>query len=183
MEFSKWEYWRRLPFPSPGDLPDPWIEPGSPALQADSLLSKPLRRGNKGDIKRESEGWQRGTSFGHTVKEVLSEILRAQLRLGSHPGFSHRRARKWYCRWKNMIEKSSNQTRTECKSSYYRWAGPTWILGSSLKEGPLGLHKAKAGCDCEPSHDVMAHLMCNQSCLARKDPTALAQNEILQPLP
>ena len=35
--FSRQEYWRRLPFPSPGDLPDPGIEPRSPALQADSL--------------------------------------------------------------------------------------------------------------------------------------------------
>ena len=31
----------QLPFPSPGDLPDPGIEPGSPALQVDSLLSEP----------------------------------------------------------------------------------------------------------------------------------------------
>ena len=31
------EYWSGLPFPSPGDLPDPGIEPGPPALQADSL--------------------------------------------------------------------------------------------------------------------------------------------------
>ena len=31
------EYWSGLPFPSPGDLPDPRIEPASPALQADSL--------------------------------------------------------------------------------------------------------------------------------------------------
>ena len=37
MEFSRQEYWSRLPFPSPGDLPNPGIEPGSPALQADSL--------------------------------------------------------------------------------------------------------------------------------------------------
>ena len=37
MEFSRQEYWSRLSFPSPGDLPDPGIEPGSPALQADSL--------------------------------------------------------------------------------------------------------------------------------------------------
>ena len=36
------EYWSGLPFPSPGDLPDPGIEPGSPALQADSVLSEPL---------------------------------------------------------------------------------------------------------------------------------------------
>ena len=36
--------WSGLPFPSPGDLPDPGIEPGSPALQADSLLSEPPGR-------------------------------------------------------------------------------------------------------------------------------------------
>ena len=41
-EFSRQEYWSGLPFPSPGDLPDPGIEPGSPALQADTLLSEPL---------------------------------------------------------------------------------------------------------------------------------------------
>ena len=39
MEFSSQEYWSGLPFPSPGDLPDPGIEPGSPALQADVLQS------------------------------------------------------------------------------------------------------------------------------------------------
>ena len=37
MEFSRQEYWSRLPFPSPGDLPDPGTEPGSPALQADDF--------------------------------------------------------------------------------------------------------------------------------------------------
>ena len=37
MGFSRQEYWSGLPFPSPGDLPNPGIEPGSPALQADSL--------------------------------------------------------------------------------------------------------------------------------------------------
>ena len=37
MEFSRQEYWSGLPFPSPGDLPNPVIELGSPALQADSL--------------------------------------------------------------------------------------------------------------------------------------------------
>ena len=37
MRFSRQGYWRGLPFPSPGDLANPGIEPGSPALQADSL--------------------------------------------------------------------------------------------------------------------------------------------------
>ena len=37
MGFSRQEYWSGLPFPSPGDLPDPGIKPGSPALQADTF--------------------------------------------------------------------------------------------------------------------------------------------------
>ena len=41
MGFSRQEYWSGLPFPSPGDLPDPGIKPGSPALQADALTSQP----------------------------------------------------------------------------------------------------------------------------------------------
>ena len=41
MGFSRQEYWSGLPLPSAGDLPSPEIEPGSPALQADSLPSEP----------------------------------------------------------------------------------------------------------------------------------------------
>ena len=37
MGFSRQEYWSGLPFPSPGDFPNPGIEPRSPALQVDSL--------------------------------------------------------------------------------------------------------------------------------------------------
>ena len=40
MEFSRQEYWSGLPYPSPGDLLDSGIEPGSPALHADSLSSE-----------------------------------------------------------------------------------------------------------------------------------------------
>ena len=40
MGFSNQEYWSGLPYPPPGDLPDPGIKPISPALQADSLPSK-----------------------------------------------------------------------------------------------------------------------------------------------
>ena len=40
-EFSRQECWGGLPFPSPGDLPDPGIKPGSPTLQADALPSEP----------------------------------------------------------------------------------------------------------------------------------------------
>ena len=41
MEFSRQEYWSGSPFPSPGDLPNPGIEPGSLAPQADALPSEP----------------------------------------------------------------------------------------------------------------------------------------------
>ena len=49
MGFSMQEYWSGLPFPSPEDLPDPGIKPGSPALRADTLTSEtPLKPGRSG---------------------------------------------------------------------------------------------------------------------------------------
>jgi len=47
MGFSRQEYWNGLPFPSPGDLPDPGTEPRSPAFQADDLTSEPQRFSQK----------------------------------------------------------------------------------------------------------------------------------------
>ena len=53
MGFSRQEYWSGLPFPSPGDLPDPGIEPRSPAFQADALTSEPP--GKPGDMHSDEE--------------------------------------------------------------------------------------------------------------------------------
>ena len=47
MGFSRQEYWTELPFPSPGDLPNPGNEPRSPALQADTLPSELPRKPKK----------------------------------------------------------------------------------------------------------------------------------------
>ena len=47
MGFSRQEYWSGLPFPSPGNLPNPGIEPRSPALQADALTSEPPGKRSK----------------------------------------------------------------------------------------------------------------------------------------
>ena len=44
MAFSRPEYWNGYPFPSPGDLPNPGMEPRSTALQADSLLAEPQKK-------------------------------------------------------------------------------------------------------------------------------------------
>ena len=52
MGFPSQEYWSRLPFPSPEDLPDPGIELGSPSLQADSSSPEPPREVVVGEPKR-----------------------------------------------------------------------------------------------------------------------------------
>ena len=60
-EFSRKEYWRGLPFPSPGDLPDPGIKAGSPASQADSLPPEPPAKATKkfcGPMKTYPSGHQ-----------------------------------------------------------------------------------------------------------------------------
>ena len=61
MGFSRQEYWSGLPFPSPGCLMDPGIEPRSPTLQAGSLQSKPP--GNS-QICRDRKQWVPGTMRG-----------------------------------------------------------------------------------------------------------------------
>ena len=50
MGFSRQEHWSGLPFPSPGDLPNPGIDPGSPALEADALPSEPPGKKRKDEI-------------------------------------------------------------------------------------------------------------------------------------
>ena len=52
MGFSRQEYWSGLPVPSPGDLPDPGVEPRSPALQADALSSEPPGKPMRGVISK-----------------------------------------------------------------------------------------------------------------------------------
>ena len=54
MGFSKQEYWSGLPFPSPGDLPDPGIKPRSPALQADFFYQLSYKGSPLGTLKKTS---------------------------------------------------------------------------------------------------------------------------------
>ena len=61
MGFSRQEYWSGLPFPPPGDLPNPGIEPGSPTLQADSLQSEPPGKPKITGVG--SLSYSRGTSW------------------------------------------------------------------------------------------------------------------------
>ena len=65
MGFPRQEYWSWLPFSSPGHLPDPGIEPGSPALQVDSLLSEPP---GKPDFNQETANLSRQRGNGSFVQ-------------------------------------------------------------------------------------------------------------------
>ena len=80
MGFSRQEYWSELPFPSPGDLLDSGIGPGSPALQADSLPSEvqgkpnPLTQSSKTDnlLCQRSEQWkEHSVTLGRRVRVLL----------------------------------------------------------------------------------------------------------------
>ena len=79
MEFLKQEYWSGLQFPFPGDLPDPGIEPRSPALQADSLpseLSGKPRSRRLGHKKKEmSSGYGGVRRRGEALRETLTYCL------------------------------------------------------------------------------------------------------------
>ena len=81
MEFSRQGYWSGLTFPSPGDLPDPGIEPGSPTLQADALPSEPPGE----PIKANEKVLLTTSSISDDVKQVTSPIplVKVQIRLAT----------------------------------------------------------------------------------------------------
>ena len=71
MGFSRQEYWSGLPFPSPGDLPDPGIEPRSPTLRADALTSEPPGKkyltSHRCGSNQSGAGWG-GVGWSHSEK-------------------------------------------------------------------------------------------------------------------
>ena len=69
MGFPRQEYWSGLPFPPPGDLADPGIEPTSPALQVDSL---PLSPGGSWEERNTQNTYQ---SFQHMIVYVSGQIF------------------------------------------------------------------------------------------------------------
>ena len=75
--FSRQEYWRKLPFPSPGDLPNPGIEPLSPALQVNSFTAEPLGkpRGSVGNCLLKCPP---APSTSHSVLGLLVSTARKQ---------------------------------------------------------------------------------------------------------
>ena len=76
MEFPRQEYWSGLPFHSPGDLPDPGIDPGSPALQADALLSEPP--GEYAEVEFKSSSFSLSLLGKKSSMRVLSSLDKSE---------------------------------------------------------------------------------------------------------
>ena len=72
MEFSRQESWSGVSFPSPGDLPNPGMEPGSPTLQADTLPSEPP--GKKRGLEQMLYTHVHGRFFPSTQKEGIIQM-------------------------------------------------------------------------------------------------------------
>ena len=68
MRSSRQEYWSVLLFPSPGNLPDPGIKPGSPALQADSLLTELQGK--------QDSWWVLANTFALMLAKICFEFLK-----------------------------------------------------------------------------------------------------------
>ena len=94
MGFSRQEYWSGLPFPSPGDLPNPGIEPRSPALQADSLQSEPPG-------KPLNQQWKQLSPVGKVISFIHSKNVCLAQNLSSY--CEHRSSRRHHLPWK-LIE-------------------------------------------------------------------------------
>ena len=81
--FSRREYWSGLPFPPPGDLPDPGIELASPALQADSLLSEPPGKSMSYSQVKMLSYLKRETKYTHTLTSTRHVRNQCDAREGS----------------------------------------------------------------------------------------------------
>ena len=81
MGFSRQAYWSGLPFPSPGNLPDPGINPGSSALQADALPSEPPGKSYPAHVQEER-------IYKDTITKKVGTILEAAYHLSTTISYS-----------------------------------------------------------------------------------------------
>ena len=116
MGFSRQEYWSGLPFSSPGDLPDPGIEPGSSAFQADSLPSEPPGK------PKEKLDFIKIKNFCSS-KDTFKKVKRS--------------SREWENIFVNYI--SDKSLKSECESHVLLFATP-WTWDFPGKNTVLGCH-------------------------------------------
>ena len=142
MRFLRQEYWSGLPFPSPGDLPDPGIKSESPALQADSL---PLS--DRGSPADSVDGGEKG-------EVCVCRIPREPGDGGSVLAFLGLMALDWdlegcldMCRWRREVKGVPNiEIEAACDHGRERLVEES-LLGKRLLKGKFGLPMVK-GVEC-----------------------------------
>ena len=130
MGFSRLEYWSGLPFPSPGHLPDPEVEPGSPALRADSLLlSYP---GRTGGLHPSLRFWSAPELGMRLVQGAPTSLGRPQTLLSSFSVLRHpTSSRGFSLHFDPSAPVSADGCRTLGRSAAVRTPRPrTWTRGS-----------------------------------------------------
>ena len=130
MEIFRQEYWSELPFPSPGDLLDPGIEPRSPALQADALPSEPPGKpssgkepANAGDLRDVGliPGLGRSPGGGHGNPLQYSCLGNPMYR-GAWRAIVHRAAKsQTWLKWVNMHARSKSKIQKDVRTILWIW--------------------------------------------------------------
>ena len=128
MGFSRQEYWSGLPFPSAGCLPNPGIEPGSPACQADPLTSEPPGVTGKFGFGVQNEAGPRLTEFCQENTLVTGNILFQQCKRQLYTGIS--------------------------PDGQY-WNQIDYILGSHRWRSSKQSAKTRQGVDCGWDHELL----------------------------
>ena len=132
MGFSRQEYWSGLPFPSPGDLPNPGVEPGSPAFQTDALSSEPLGKPpetpgvtGKFGLGIQKEAGQRQIEFCPENARVIANTLfqqhRRRLYTWTSPDGQHGNQIDYILcsqRWRSSIQSTKTRPGADCGSDH-----------------------------------------------------------------
>ena len=123
MGFSRQECWSGLPFPSPGDLPGPGLEPGSPALWADSLPSEPPGKPSSYVIGVQNEAGQRLTGLCQDTSQAIANTLSQQhkrwLYTWTSPDGQHRNQSNYILcshRWRSSVQSAKIGLGADCGS-------------------------------------------------------------------
>ena len=125
------EHWSVLPFPSPTDLPNPGIEPGSPALQADSLSSELPGKPNAGD-PGSGPGLGRSPGGGHG-SPLQSSCLENPVGRGA---------------WRNVV-RGVAKSRTRLSDSVRQHVSSSWLSRDSHRSSVL-----------IPNRMFLIHMLC-----------------------
>ena len=142
MGFSRQEYWSGLPFPSPGDLPDPGIELRSPTLQADAVTSAPPGKPLNTRIQSQKTSYRDSEL---QIQVLTSKISREERK----PGWKKGRRQ----------ERGAKGVALQMSPAIYRYPGIMWLFPGPPEKGGLELGPTRNQTRPEPEFEFSAKRM------------------------